>query len=325
MSSAFYDIKIPMSSTFVLPQFAVNAVIASKNADCAMLLLYIVKNSGYIDDGSAIHDLGLTNDRYREALSLLISEKIIIPTQNDIDAVPAKPAEMKTDYSPEEIRSALDGDAEFASIYRACESALARPLKQYETGTLMSVYNSLDLPSEVILLLISYKSEEYSKRIAAGTTTKRLTVREIAGEACRWNSAGIFTLEAADEYIRQLQQKSTMEGQLKRLLGIRDRRPSPTELAYIKSFIDMGFEFAVIERAYDITVVNKGSLIWPYMNSILKRWQREGKLKLSDLEAANINAQRPSAQSAQKQEEKLTDVNYEYFERVKQYINKEDD
>lgn len=43
MSSAFYDIKIPMSSTFVLPQFAVNAVIASKNADCAMLLLYIVK------------------------------------------------------------------------------------------------------------------------------------------------------------------------------------------------------------------------------------------------------------------------------------------
>ncbi len=319
MSTAFYDIKIPLGNAYALPHSAVDAVIASKNADCAMLLLYIVKNSGYIDDSAAIGALGMTKERFSEAISLLISEKVIIPSVYESGAASPKPLEMRSDYSSDEIKNALDGDHDFATIYRSCEAALGRPLKQYEAGTLMNVYNTLDLPSEVILLLISYKSEEYTKRIAAGASTKKLTVREIASEACRWDSAGIDSLESADAHIKQLQQRSTLEGQLKRLVGIRDRRPSPTELAYIKSFIDMGFEFSVIERAYDITVINKGALVWPYMNSILKRWQREGKLKLSDMEAQTHNKSGGTSTG------KLTEVNYEYFERAKKYINKEGD
>lgn len=318
MSATFYDIKIPFGNAYALPHGAVSTIIASKNADCALLLLYIVKNSGSIDHETAIEELGMTKEKFSAAISLLIAEKIIIPLSNDMGFASPESKNLRTEYSEEEIKSAISGDPDFASIYNSCSAAFARPLKKYEADVLLSIYHQTNLPAEVIHLLISYKVEENQQRIASGGSQKNITARDIASEAARWDKAGIDTLEAADEHIKQLQERSTMEGQLKRLLGIRNRRPSPTELTYIKSFMDMGFDLDVIEKAYDITVVNKGNLVWPYMNSILKRWHRDGKHKLSEIETQN------SSNTPDYPPQKLSEVNYEYFERAKKHINKEE-
>ena len=45
---------------------------------------------------------------------------------------------------------------------------------------------------------------------------------------------------------------------------------------YISSWVEMGFDDDAIALAYERTVRKKGSLVWPYMNSILKSWHQKG-------------------------------------------------
>jgi DnaD/phage-associated family protein len=62
------------------------------------------------------------------------------------------------------------------------------------------------------------------------------------------------------------------------LLQIRGRNLTPAEERYASSWLEMGFEDAVITMAYEKTCVNTGGLSWPYMNKILTSWKNAGLL-----------------------------------------------
>jgi len=68
------------------------------------------------------------------------------------------------------------------------------------------------------------------------------------------------------------------------ILQIRGRALTPGEEKYAKSWLDMGFDEAVIRLAYEKTCLNTGGLSWAYMNKILQRWQQDGLFTLEQVQ-----------------------------------------
>ena len=99
---------------------------------------------------------------------------------------------------------------------------------------------------------------------------------QIRKEAFVWHRLGVDTPEAADAHVRTLSALRDREKSILPRLGIAGRLPVEAERKYISSWVEMGFDDDAIALAYERTVLKKGSLVWPYMNSILKSWHQKG-------------------------------------------------
>ena len=98
---------------------------------------------------------------------------------------------------------------------------------------------------------------------------------QIRKEAFVWHRLGVDTPEAADAHVRTLSALRDREKSILPRLGIAGRLPVEAERKYISSWVEMGFDDDAIALAYERTVLKKGSLVWPYMNSILKSWHQK--------------------------------------------------
>ena len=77
-----------------------------------------------------------------------------------------------------------------------------------------------------------------------------------------------------------------------RLLGLGDRRPSPSEEKYLLSWLEMGFSPEAVELAYDKTVLKCRELKWSYLNGILRRWHEKGLHTLAEIQAGDAAPRR---------------------------------
>jgi len=128
------------------------------------------------------------------------------------------------------------------------------------------------LPPEVILQLITHCIKE-SQTTGDGRAP---SVRYIEKAAFTWEREGVFTLERAEEYLKALEARKSIRGEVKKALQIRDREFSATEKRYVDGWISMEFEPEAIAIAYDRTVLKTGKLTWAYMDSIIKNWHSKG-------------------------------------------------
>ena len=60
------------------------------------------------------------------------------------------------------------------------------------------------------------------------------------------------------------------------LLQIRGRDLTAAEERYGVSWLQMGFDKAALQYAYERTCLNTGGMNWAYMNKILQRWHEAG-------------------------------------------------
>jgi len=102
------------------------------------------------------------------------------------------------------------------------------------------------------------------------------SLRTIEKEAYAWAEMGIDTVEEAAAYIQRQNARNSRMGKLLQLLQIRGRSLTAAEERYAQNWLNMGFDDEVITMAYERTCINTGTMKWPYMNSILKRWHEAG-------------------------------------------------
>lgn len=57
----------------------------------------------------------------------------------------------------------------------------------------------------------------------------------------------------------------------------------PSDDAYIAAWLDWGFSPALIELAFDRTVLNCGRLNWKYCHGILESWRKNGLFTVADV------------------------------------------
>ena len=150
---------------------------------------------------------------------------------------------------------------------------LGKVLSTADLKTLYAIYDFTGLPAEVILLVVSWCTEEARRKYGEGRTPR---LPQIEKEARRWKERGVDTLETAEPYLKRLSALRDRTAQVMALLDIRDRPAVAREREYIAAWVDMGFPDESIREAYERTVLKKQSLNWAYMNSILCSWHKKG-------------------------------------------------
>jgi DnaD/phage-associated family protein len=222
-------------------------------------------------------------------------------------------------YSEDEVKREIFAGSDFAAVIEETQRKLARILSPDDLMRLFGIYDSLRLPPEVILQLITHCVNE-SRYTGDGRPP---TMRYIEKAAYTWEREGIFTLEKAEEYLKALNAKKSARGEIKKVLQIIDREFSATEKRYVEGWIALGLETEAVEIAYDRTVLKTGKLSWAYMDSILKNWHGKGIHTAQQvLEKDSKPGKNTGSKSAKPGEQKYGEPNRDDLERMQRLLDK---
>lgn len=285
------EMKLTMevSRALVLDRRVADCLIGSRNGDAALLYLYLLREQGHISQEKAAAVFHKPTAWVKQTLGELETLGLVHggKTKPSDAAGSRKETERLPEYTSEEIAKELEGDSPFPALVRETQRRLGRTLNTVDLTILFGLYDYLNLPAEVISLLVTYCAEE-QKRQAGGEMKRPLRMRQVEREAYRWKRHGVDTLDQAVEHLKYLEQRRSAYGAMLEAMQLGGRAPSPSEQRYLDSFLDMGFPADAVALAYDKTVLQTGSLKWPYLNSILKRWHQKNLHTVEEIQAGDL-------------------------------------
>lgn len=190
----------------------------------------------------------------------------------------AEAAEIKTADTAkkdmEEIRAAMTENPELADLCTLSQEILGKTLRNKDIETLYWFYDELGLSPEVITMLLEYC-----------VSKDKRNMNYIEKVAISWHENGIVTIDAADRFINNEKEKNSYFHSLRKLFGIDNRSLSKTEENYLKAWCDdFGMDENMVGLAYEYCIMQTSKLSFPYMNSIIKRWNELGIHTVADAE-----------------------------------------
>ncbi len=179
--------------------------------------------------------------------------------QKPAEQKPVKPAVQKSGYSPRDIAEILENDKAARELLAISERLMARPLTPKESEILMGMYDSMGLPMDVIIVIVTYCSNNNKP------------IRYMEKTAMDLAERGISTSEAAADYLSIF----TSYGKILRAYGITDRGPTANDRKYIDKWIlDYKMPVEVIQIACSKTIENTGKAAFSYTDKIIENWYK---------------------------------------------------
>ena len=247
-----------------LRQDEVHRLLASGSGAAALVHLYLACGNGPEDAGAA---LGLSQTQVDTALALLRQ----LGLWQDPPAH-VRPYLEPPRYTEADVTASLDHEAEFRLLVGEVQRTLGRVLTTEELKILLSLRNYLNLPNEVISVLVCHCKE----RLRQKGSNRNPSLRTIEKEAYAWAEHGVTTLEEAVAFLQAQNARASRMAQLQQLLQLSGRNLTQAEERYASAWLDMGFDREALTMAYEKTCLNTGGLKWPYMNKILTSWHKQG-------------------------------------------------
>ena len=276
---------------------AADRLLALGDGDAALVYLSLLRHN-------RTPDFKWESSRLQAALDKLAAAKLISPDQARSAPAPAQPEPEvpAPEYSTIDINTALAGESNFSGLVDEVERRLGKRLSTPDLKTLLTLYDHLALPAEVILLIVSWCLLEVERKYGSG---RKPFLSQIRREAFRWSAQGIDTAEAAEEHLQRLLRLRSREGELIRLLDLPNRPLVDREQKYIAAWLDMGFDNDALRLAYEKTVMGTASksMDWRYMHKILTRWHEAGlhtaaQIQAGDRVSSQTARRRPASVSA---------------------------
>ncbi|MCM1335456.1 MAG: DnaD domain protein [Bacteroides sp.] len=167
-------------------------------------------------------------------------------------------------FPPKEIASAVKSDEAVRYLFETFERLAGRPTKHSERNALMILVEEVGMPTEVAVMLVEYCF-----------SIDRATPAYIKAAALEWCDSGIDTIGKAEERIKLLRARHTLEGRLRGLFG-RTSAFSKSERELIALWAGAAYPDELYEEAYDLCMKNAGRLSLKYMDTVLKSWAEKG-------------------------------------------------
>lgn len=245
---------------------AARRLLGAGSGDAALLYLHILTSGGLYDPGAAASAIHRSESQVEAAFQLL--QRLGL-TERRTSAPALRTAEELPQYSPRDIERELENGETFKQLVDDVQRSLGTRLSAEGLMILFGIYDSLRLPPDVILELVTHCCGEFERRYGPG---RRPSMRYIEKAAFTWEREGVFSLDASADYIRRQEELRAGESALARVLGITGRSLTATERKYLDAWTALGFGPEAVELAYERTVTNTGKLAWRYMDSILRSW-----------------------------------------------------
>ena len=264
-----------MADELQLSRTAVRKLIGAANPDAALLYLYLCAGGPPMEAGKT---LSMTDERLRRAGAALRQLGLLAEPRRPIERTPEKPV-----YTEDDILREVSRGTEFAQLVSEAQRRLGRVMSTEERKILLSMSDYLGLPLDVIALLITYCAQKNRVR----GVQRAPSMRTIEKEAYHWADHGIDTIEEAAAYSQQQLRLQSRIGEIRDDLQLEGRRLTMAEENYVRTWLDLGFGKPEIHLAYEKTCLNKGALVWQYMNRILMSWHEQNLHTLAQIEAGD--------------------------------------
>ncbi len=253
-----------IAQTITLSETDMRKLLGAASPEAALVYLYVQSGN---DPANAEQELSLSGARVSCAAATL-RQMGLWPEERPIRVAPGE----RPDYTERDVVQAVDTDNSFRALYGEVQRLLGRALNIEELKILLGFVRYLNMPGEVIQMLICYCKDRARRR----GSSRNPSLRTIEKEAYAWAERGIDSIEEASAFIQSQNVRASRLSQLMNALQIRGRNLTPAEERYAQSWLEMGFDNEAISMAYERTCLNTGGLNWAYMNKILQRWHGQG-------------------------------------------------
>ena len=253
-----------VTDSITVSQTDMRKLLGAASPDAALLYLYISCGN---DPDRAGEDLSLNASRLSCAVASL-RQLGLWPEERAVRIAPGE----RPDYTERDVLTTMESDSSFRGLYGEVQRLLGRNLNTEELKILLGFVRYLNMPVEVIQMLVCYCKDRARRR----GSNRNPSLRTIEKEAYAWAERGIDSIEEASAFIQAQNVHSSRLAQLMNVLQIHGRNLTAAEERYAQSWLEMGFENEAISIAYERTCLNTGGLNWAYMNKILQRWHEAG-------------------------------------------------
>ena len=261
-----------MQQDLTIPEQDWRKLLSAASGDAALLYVFL-RTGGTPEQADIVLRLSKTR---MECASAALKQMGLWPETAKIMRPAQPPVYTETDL----LNAQKTG---FPQLLGDAQRRLGKVLSTEEAKVLLSIYDYLGLPAEVISLLISYCIQQ----VRARGSLRNPSMHAIEREAYHWADQGIDTMEEAAAYMQLRLDQHTKAAQIRKTLQLGDRKLTPGEEKLVIQWLDWGFGTAEIAKAYEKTCMNTGGLKWPYLNSILKSWHEQGLHSLAAIEAGD--------------------------------------
>lgn len=288
---------LPDQESISISGNAAEKLIRRGDGSAALLYIYMLKSKGNLSIPEAQNALGFTEQQVYDAMGSLRAMGMISGGGGTERKDSPPDTEELPDYTAEEITREMDSQSDFSMLSQEVQRCLGKPLTSNDLKILLGLYQHLQMPSEVILLLISCCIEEHQDKYGTG---KFPTMRGVERVAYIWARTGVLTLEEAMRYLKKRSVQKSAAGEISRVLQLKNDTLTETQKKYIYRWLDMGFRAEEVARGYDRTLVNTGELKWNYLDKILTNWHEKGLHTIEEIEEKDGKSSRGKAKSGQK-------------------------
>lgn len=308
------------SSVFAVPSKIVDEGLKFSDGVKLKVLLYVLRNADKnITDSDISAATGVNVTDIPEALDYWVTMGILTKANGEYMPVSAESneqaldnnsvEEIKTKPSTEEIVRDVDetkkrfvvtkpqkpdfvftaqrlaDDEELKILVNEAQAALGKVISNSDVSTLLMLKDTCGLPLDVILMLIQYS-----------ISIKKANMRSIENIGIKWSDDGVFSVEAAEEKIRQANLSSKNYAIVKNAFGLQNPgSPTAKQLEYCNQWItDWKFSPDMLREAYERCVDSKGVMRFSYIDGILKRWHNAGIMSLNDLKEFDSQKKAPA-------------------------------
>ena len=305
--------------TVIVTGQTIDKLLRAGDGDAALLYLYMLKTDEPVTPDKAAAAMGKSAGWVASAMAMLSRIGLIRSDDVIIGSLQEMPAEKPRRYTADEIKQEIEARADFSALIDEAQRCLGL-LSPDGLERLFGIYQDLRLPAEVIMLLITHCIAE-SRRSGGGRLP---SMRYIEKAAYTWEREGIFSLDKAEEYLKALEDRRSIRGEIKAALQIKsDRGLSDSEKRYIDEWISMGFRADAVEIAYDRTVLNTGKPSIYYTDAIIKNWHGKGLHTSHEIMEKDKAASRDTRQAVSNDsKKKFGDANNEEIERMQRLLDK---
>ena len=165
------------------------------------------------------------------------------------------------------------------------QTTLGKVLSNSDIATLLMLKDTCGLPLDVIFMLIHYC-----------VSIDKGNIRTIENIGIQWANDGVYSLEAADNKIKQIQKTTANFSIVSKAFGLKNvGSPTKKQLEYGDKWVsEWKFSPEMLREAYERCVDTKGTMNLRYIDGILKRWNASNLHTLDELHKYEKSASMPS-------------------------------
>lgn len=267
---------------FCLPAKVLEALPEANEAALkVMLTLYATADKHY-SISLLSRMLGLSNSEVEGAISFWVSKQLLLtPPVEDakphMGVTPATPPvtveilKNEKTVSPQQPLTRAE-DAELRFLMEQMPAILGRTVSSTDVKTMTTLFEQYRLPADVLLMAIQYA-------VKRGHSD----MRYIEKVCMSWYEKEIRTHDDAEQYLTEVAKQSTLEAQVKRILGIERKLIPMEEDAIHRWLVEYQADLPMITLAFEKTIEHTGKLAFPYLDKILHNWQVLGYRSVEDV------------------------------------------